>query len=189
MNYENENVEKMINKTYVVKHSDVYGLKDTNLVVPTRSDAHKLIMIVTKSTSKKCVSEKYVLLSNVEEVSYTREKLRNNLSLSIAVEFDSMLSVPITEGNLNGTLIVEKSPRITLQKLLKLGAFIIQEINGPQDLSKIPIKVYDLSCNNFGISSSKYDDVSVIRIIDHYIRMNNVACGKRKKRKSKKNVY
>lgn len=194
MIYENEKVEKMINKKYAVRLNDVYGFEDKPgeiELVPTASDAHKLIMIVTRNTTSGCISEKYTLLSNVQEVINTIKKIQDTISPSIATAFHHMLTTVIShEKTKNGAPMVEKTPRITLENLLILGDLIIQEINGAQD-STVPIKVYDLTCNNFETESHGENREGPIQIIDDYIRSNDVACGKRLRKKSrrKKNIY
>jgi hypothetical protein len=194
MNYENEKVEKIIDKNYAIRLNDVYGFEDKPgelELVPTISDAHKIIMIITRSTADGCISEKYVLLSNVQEVTHTIKRIQENISHTIASAFHSMITTVISsEKTKKGRPMIEKTPRITLQNLLTLGGLIIQEVNGSQDLAVVPIKVYDLTCNEFEITSPRITSVrlnerelSIIRIINDYIRKNDIACGKRKRKK------
>jgi hypothetical protein len=191
MKYEKERVTTMLNKNYTTASEDVY----TTDSEPTNCDAHKLIMIVTRSTPHGCKSQKYVLLSTLSEVKKTIREINKDFSSRIGELYSKMLSIlkPKSGG------LAMATTRLSLLDILGLGKTIIEEING-EEASTVPINVYDLSCNsfyslpsNYAIMDSKVSkgiklnerEMSVIRIIDDYLRSKDVAFGKSKKMKKK----
>lgn len=186
MKYEKERVTTMLNKNYSTCAEDVY----TDDLETTTCDAHKLVMIVTRNTIDGCKSQKYTLLSTLFEARKTAKKLREDFSPFIGNLYSDML-VDI------GTIFMDTS-QLSLIDMLGLGKSIIEEINGAGTSRIVPIHVYDLSCNTFDSLPSNYTDmyskvlngttltnreISIIRIIDDYLRAKEVALGGKAKKR------
>jgi hypothetical protein len=200
MTYEKEKVSSMANKVYSTLLKDVstaelyhpsFEIDEVELELnPTDSDAHKLIMIVTKYTSEGCVSEKYVLLAHPYELERTELKMEEQLSPSIANFYKSILKPIITEEIILGIKSDTPSYFIKLNELISLANKIIQDINGE---ILTPIDFYDLSCNSFIGMNEVYKDMykrrltdkelSIVRFIDDYIRQKDVAYGRKRIKK------
>jgi len=206
MKYENDKVTTMMNKKYQVKQPDVYSadLKTTSV------DSKKLIMIVTRNTPQGCKSQKYTLLSTRGDIGKTKRELNKDFPPSIGQLYSEKVSIlPYRSGGVS-----MEASEITLIDILNLGKTIIENINGAEATSSVPIDIYDLTCNTFrqlpsnyanmnsemeiGIATPgetiKFDErkLSIIRIIDDYLRAENVAYGRkvkkmRRKRKTKNN--
>ena len=166
MKYDNEVVSKMINKKYGIEYND--------------DDSIKIVMIITKNGENGCSSEEYILLCNdLEKIIETAGKLVS-LSRDVAKKYFSLLERNIVKINGSKLLL----PSITLQKLLILGSFIQETIG-----KKVPIKIYDFSCNTFDNLQPPYENIyqlerdltprelSIIRLIDNYLRKKDIAYG------------
>ena len=181
MKYEKEKVDWLMDKTYGIKLCDV--TVDTPISegeVPTSAtqcDAHKLVMIVTRYTETGCENKKYILLSSSCEVEEEFESIYNDFSSSVKDFFEESI------GH------YYPSHEITLFNLLKLAKMIITEINGRGAERTVPIEIYDLSCNSFGIFKKKIlneQSIKLMRKLDDIIRRKNIALGGKGKQKSKK---
>ena len=186
MTYEKERVTTMLNKNYTTCSKDVY----TANLETTTCDAHKLIMIVTRNTVDGCISQKYTLLSSLSESRKTVGEISKDFSPSIGQLYYNMLV--FLQPKSGGAI----TSRISLIDMLGLGKSIIEEINGSESIRTVPINVYDLSCNSFSLLPLNYAfmnskikngsmmdkrEMSIIRIIDDYIRAKDVAVGGTKK--------
>lgn len=182
----------MLNKKYSTCSEDVYTTDSKT----TECDAHKLIMIVTRNTGRECKSQKYILLSSLTDVRKTLRDLNRDFPPSIGELYSTMLSIIQPKSGLT-------TSRLSLLDLLGLGKSIIEEINGTEATRTVPINIYDTSCNsfhslpaNYAIMQSKLDngslmnqrELSIIRIIDDFLRAKDVALGKVKKTKKTKKI-
>ena len=188
MKYEKERVATMLNKNYETEEEDVYS--DTG--VTTTCDAHKLIMIVTRNTVDGCKSQKYILLSTSSQTYRTERKLLADFSTSIGRLYRNMLKITNPPYFMPTT-------KLSLLDMLGLGKSIIEEINGEGASRIVPINIYDSSCNTFDSLPSNYTnmyskityndsklterEISIILVIDDYIRAKDVAVGGTKKMK------
>ena len=69
--------------------------------------------------------------------------------------------------------------------LLNIGCLIIKELNG--DVRQTPIVIYERTCNNFNNLQKEYENIgkngldsrelSIIKLIDGYLRKKDVAYG------------
>jgi hypothetical protein len=190
MKYEKERVTTMLNKKYSTCSEDVY----TTDLKTTECDAHKLIMIVTRNTGRECKSQKYTLLSTLTDVRKTLGDLNKDFPPSIGELYSKMLSIIQPKSGLT-------TSRLSLLDILGLGKSIIEEINGTEATRTVPINIYDTSCNSFNSLPSNYAimksklnngvsmnerELSIIRIIDDFLRAKDIAFGKVKKLKLKK---
>jgi len=186
MKYEKERVTTMLNKNYSTSAEDIYTVDSET----TSCDAHKLIMIVTRNTHDGCKSQKYTLLSTLTDVRKTLRELNKDFPPSIGELYSTMLSIIQPKSGLT-------TSRLSLLDILGLGKSIIEEING-EEASTVPINVYDTSCNSFNSLPANYAimktklnnrslmnqrELSIIRIIDDFLREKDVAFGKVKKMK------
>jgi len=172
MKYDNERVYSMIDKKYGIEYDD--------------DDSVKLVMVVTRNTTDGCLSQEYVLLSNnLEDIIETVGKL-GELSLKISKKFISILERNVIKVGKTKIIL----PSLTLYKLILFANFIVQEINGPS--STVPIHIYDLTCNTFDNLQPPYSEMyeigrdlnpkelSVVHLIDHYLREKDLAYGGKK---------
>ena len=156
MTYENEKVDNMMNKNFGVSTDD--------------SDEYKLVMV----TSIGCEIEEYTLLSsNIDEIKDSLYRLAANISQIIARKILRLLTFE------------KKSISTTLAVLLNIGCLIIKELNG--DVRQTPIVIYERTCNNFNNLQKEYENIgkngldsrelSIIKLIDGYLRKKDVAYG------------
>lgn len=185
MNYEKEKVNWLVNKKFGAETELVAVIKEpipTRGVVdiePTDTDAHKLVMIITKYTATGCSSTKYVILASDEEMEEYKDNLREEFPKA-----DQFLRETLEE--MPKDLILGRKHRypvltLTLHDLIRLGKIIIEEFNGRGSSRTTPIDIYDLSCNTFGSFSGKMElneiESSQVRMMDKYIRRQDEAYG------------
>jgi hypothetical protein len=189
MTYEKERVQWLIDKKYSTQTDDV-AVIETPIppsgsvdILATDSDAHKLVMIITKYTATGCESKKYVILASDLEIDDELDGMFYEFPKATRFIRDILEKAPkdLIKGR------THDYPRftITLRNLLRLAKLIIEEFNGKGSSRTTPIDIYDLSCNSFGPFIKKEIDErdrDVIRMIDNYAREKNHAYGGKSKK-------
>lgn len=192
MTYEKEKVDWLLNKKYSVKTCDVATIDPLTHeavyevdIIPTACDAHKLIMIVSRYTTEGCETKKYILLASDLEIDDEKDKIYDDFSRAIGNFYTDVIEehpADLIMGKKHGY----PSFKISLHNLVMLGKKIIEETNGIGESATVPIDIYDLSCNSFGIFQNKKQlnerERHILRIIDDYARRKNIAYGQRKKK-------
>ena len=185
MNYEKEKVSWLMNKKFTTETQLVAVIEEPIPLVgdvdiePTDSDAHKLVMIITKYTASGCRSTKYVLLASDIEMEYDKDKLYDEFPKAVEFLRGTLEEIPgdLILGRKHGYPVLTT----TLHDLLRLGKLIIEECNGRGSSRTTPIDIYDLSCNSFGHFSEKMElneiESSQIKMMDKYLRGKNIAYG------------
>jgi len=178
MKHDNDKVDTILDKIYTLEYGEINGF------LTERSDSGKLVMIITRNTLSGCTSEKYVLLSTMDDVIRSIQKLYKDLTQPIA---DFALSILQTQTHIiDGKEI--NLPSVTLHGLLMLAYFIIEQREGIEATKRIPIHIYDLTCNNFFSTPSHYShnktdallneqELSIMRMFNKHLRDNDIAYG------------
>ena len=185
MNYEKENVNWLMNKTFIVRTQQVAVIeepippKGPVHIEPTDTDAHKLVMIITRYTATGCESTKYIILASDIEMDEYYDNLYEEFPTAVDFIRETLKrkEKDLIFGRKHGYPVFT----ITLHDLIILGKIIIEEFNGRGSSKTTPIDIYDLTCNSFGSFSGKVElnkeESSQIQMMDKYIREKGVAYG------------
>jgi len=195
MKHDREKVDWLMDKTYSVKICDVAVL-DTPVppegefsTSATQCDAHKLVMIVTRYTETGCESKKYIVLSSSYEMEDEKDMIGDDFSSDNVRHFLDEITGSYPPDKIQGRTHDYPSHRITLFNLLRLASMIITETNGMGADRTVPIEIHDLSCNSFRFFQKKVldkRDITLIRMLDDFARRKNVAYGKLKSKRPRK---
>jgi len=112
-----------------------------------QSSARKITRLFT--------NKKYILLSSSYEIEEEFESIYDDFSRSVKEFFEESIGL-YEPDKIQGRTHDYPSHKITLFNLLRLAKMIITEINGIGSERTVPIEIYDLSCNSFGIFKKRF---------------------------------
>jgi len=188
MNYEKEGVNWLVDKRFAVDTQLVAVIEEPIPprgevdIEPTDTDAHKLVMIITKYTASGCESTKYVILASDVEMEESKDNLYPEFPMAVEFLRENLKRKKgdLIFGRKHGYPLLT----VTLHDLIRLGKIIIEEFNGTGYFRTTPIDIYDLSCNTFGPFRGKAElneiESEQVQMMDRYIRKKDVAYGGRK---------